>query len=96
VNVELRWASFLMGIAWDTESDADFSIYLGPLSLTWQVKHRLPAVRGQDWYVGQVAGWNIYLCIDPKIWVGGVSWSPCDAGVYGGPFNAQFERHGRG
>jgi hypothetical protein len=95
MDVELRWASFLIGLAWDTESDADFSIYLGPLSLTWPVEHGLPADRGQDWYVGRVAGWNIYLCIDTNIWVVGVSWSPRDIGIYAGPINVQLEKHSR-
>jgi hypothetical protein len=95
VNVELRWASFLIGLTWDTESDADFTAYLGPLSLTWPFKHGLPADVGQDCHVGQVAGWNIYVCIDTNIWVVGTSWSPCDVGVYIGPFNVQLEKHSR-
>jgi hypothetical protein len=95
VNVELRWECFLIGLAWNTESDADFSIYLGPLSLTWPVKHGLPAGRSRDWYVGRLVGRNVYLCIDTNIWVGGMSWSPGDAGVYAGPFSVQFEQHGR-
>jgi hypothetical protein len=96
VNVELRWESFLIGLSWDAESDTDFSVYLGPLSLTWPFKHGLPANIGRDWYVGQVAGWNIYACINTNIWAVGTSWSREDIGIYAGPINAQFEKHGRG
>jgi hypothetical protein len=95
MDVELRWKSFLIGLAWDTESDADFSIYLGPLSMTWPVEHVLPANIGQEWSVEQVAGWNIYICIDTNIWVGGLSRSRRDIGVYAGPINVQFEKYNR-
>ena len=95
VNIELRWLSFLIGLAWDTESDADFSIYLGPLSMTWSVEHGLPADIGHERCVGQVAGWNIYICIDTNIWVGGLSRSRRDIGVYAGPINVQFEKYNR-
>ena len=95
MDVEMRWKSFLIGLAWDTESDADLTVYLGPLSLTWLVEHGLPANIGQDWYIGQVSGWNIYICIDTNIWVGGMSWSRRDIGVYAGPVNAQFEKCNR-
>ena len=52
MDVELRWKSFLIGLAWDTVNDADFSIYLGPLSMTWSVEHGLPAVIGHERCVG--------------------------------------------
>ena len=95
MDVELRWKSFLIGLAWDTVSDADFSIYLGPLSMTWSVEHGLPADIGYEGCVGKVAGWNIYICIDTNIWLGGVSWSRRDIGVYAGPINVQFEKYNR-
>ena len=95
MDVELRWKSFLIGLSWDTLSDADFSIYLGPLSMTWSIEHGLPADIGEEWFAGQVADWNIYICIDTNIWVGGVSWGHRDIGVYAGPVNAQFEKYNR-